>query len=131
MNKKTEQPQIRRISWLVWSVLAVLMLALVSAFSQAMTLNATLRKRVATLEPLLEEQRNRNGTLQAQLDYVQSDTYVEGWAQEQAGMTRPGETLIAPLSATMTPTATPLPTPAPVGTSVPFWVQWWQALFGE
>ncbi len=131
MDKKLEQPQIRRISWLVWGILIVLMVVLISAFAQALKLNATLREKVATLEPLLAEQQNRNSTLQAQLEYVQSDAYVEAWAQEKAGMTRPGETLVVPLAATMTPTPTPFPTPTPVSTPVPFWLQWWRAIFGE
>jgi cell division protein FtsB len=133
MSKKSETPTIRRISWLVWGMMAVLMIMLISAFAHALTLNATLREKVATLEPLLEQQQNLNATLQAQLEYVQSDAYIEAWAQEQAGMARPGETLVVPLAATMTPTPTPLPelTPSIPPASKPFWVQWWQALFGE
>jgi len=133
MTKKTDQPNIRRISWLVWGILAVLAIVLISAFAHALMLNVTLREKVATLEPLLEQQQNLNATLQAQLDYVQSDAYTEAWAQEQAGMARPGETLVVPLAATMTPTPTPLPelTPDITSASKPFWVQWWQALFGE
>jgi len=133
MSKKTDQPNIRRISWLVWGILAVLAIVLISAFAHALMLNVTLREKVATLEPLLEQQQNLNATLQAQLDYVQSDAYTEAWAQEQAGMARPGETLVVPLAATMTPTPTPLPelTPGITPAPKPFWVQWWQALFGE
>jgi len=133
MSKKTDPPNIRRISWLVWGILAVLAIALISAFAHALMLNVTLRDKVATLEPLLEQQQNLNATLQAQLDYVQSDAYTEAWAQDQAGMARPGETLVVPLAATMTPTPTPLPelTPDNTPASKPFWVQWWQALFGE
>ncbi|MDX9953719.1 MAG: septum formation initiator family protein [Anaerolineae bacterium] len=133
MSKKSETPTIRRISWLVWGMMAVLMIMLISAFAHALTLNATLREKVATLEPLLEQQQDLNATLQAQLEYVQSDAYIEAWAQEQAGMARPGETLVVPLAATMTPTPTPLPelTPSTPPASQPFWVQWWQALFGE
>lgn len=133
MSKKTDQPNIRRISWLVWGILAVSAIVLISAFAHALMLNVTLREKVATLEPLLEQQQNLNATLQAQLDYVQSDAYTEAWAQEQAGMARPGETLVVPLAATMTPTPTPLPelTPGITPAPKPFWVQWWQALFGE
>ncbi|OQA22871.1 MAG: Septum formation initiator [Chloroflexi bacterium ADurb.Bin360] len=133
MSKKTDPPNIRRISWLVWGILAVLAIVLISAFAHALMLNVTLRDKVATLEPLLEQQQNLNATLQAQLDYVQSDAYTEAWAQDQAGMARPGETLVVPLAATMTPTPTPLPelTPDNTPASKPFWVQWWQALFGE
>ncbi|MBN1922041.1 MAG: septum formation initiator family protein [Anaerolineae bacterium] len=133
MSKKTETPTIRRISWLVWGMMAVLMIILISAFAHALTLNITLREKVATLEPLLEQQQNLNATLQAQLEYVQSDAYIEAWAQEQAGMARPGETLVVPLAATMTPTPTPPPeiTPNVSPQTQPFWVQWWQALFGE
>lgn len=133
MSKKSEQPEIRRISWLVWGILAALMLLLISAFTQALALNRTLRAKVAVLEPMLAEQELQNATLQARLEYVQSDTYIEAWAQERAGMARPGETLVAPLAATVTPTPTPLPTPLPLFTPAPapFWERWWQALFGD
>lgn len=131
MDKKAEQPEIRRISWLVWGILAVLLVLLISAFAQALALNRTLRDKVAVLEPMLAEQELLNATLQAELEYVQSDTYVEAWAQERAGMTRPGEILVAPLAATLTPTPTPLPTPLPSPTPVFFWERWWQALFGD
>ncbi len=131
MDKKAEQPEIRRISWLVWGILAVLLVLLISAFAQALALNRTLRDKVAVLEPMLAEQELLNATLQAELEYVQSDTYVEAWAQERAGMTRPGEILVVPLAATLTPTPTPLPTPLPSPTPVFFWERWWQALFGD
>ncbi len=133
MSDKSKQPTLRRISWLMWGTLAVVIVLLISAFGQALTLNATLREKVATLEPLLAEQQRLNTTLEAQLEYVQSDAYVEAWAQERAGMARPGETLVVPLAATPTPTPTPPPvlTPIVTPTPEPFWVQWWQALFGE
>lgn len=133
MSDKSKQPTLRRISWLMWGILAVVIVLLISAFGQALTLNATLREKVATLEPLLAEQRRLNTTLEAQLEYVQSDAYVEAWAQEHAGMVRPGETLVVPLAATPTPTPPPLAvlTPVVTPTPEPFWVQWWQALFGE
>lgn len=131
MDKTSERPEIRRISWLVWAVLAVLLVVLASAFAQALALNRTLRAKVAILEPMLAEQQQLNATLQAQLDYVQSDTYVEAWAQEHAGMVRPGETLVIPLAATPTPTPTPTSTPAPTPTPMFFWERWWQALFGD
>ncbi|MBN1261741.1 MAG: septum formation initiator family protein [Anaerolineae bacterium] len=133
MSKETEEPRFKRISWIVWGVLAVLMVFLVSAFVHAMTLNHTLREKVAVLEPMLAEQQAENATLQAQLAYVQSDAYIEAWAREHAGMTYPEETLVIPVAVTPTPSpttpqASATPTPAP--TPQPFWERWWQALFG-
>ena len=105
---------------------------LISAFVNAMTLNQALRDKVAVLEPMLAEQQAENATLQAQLEYVQSEAYVEAWAREHAGMTFPEETLVIPVAVTPTPTPTPVapPPPTPTPTPLPFFERLWQSLFG-
>ena len=104
MSDKSKQPTLRRISWLMWGILAVVIVLLISAFGQALTLNATLREKVATLEPLLAEQRRLNTTLEAQLEYAQSDAYVEAWAQDTPAW-------FAARRLSCAPRCTPTPTP--------------------
>lgn len=134
MTKKDEQnTTIKRISWIIWGGLAVLVILLASAFTRAWEMNQVLRAEVSTLEPMLTAAAEEKATLQAQLDYVQSDAYVDEWSRVHAGMTQPGETLVVPIAPTPTPTPPPLPTavPTPTPTPLPFWQRWWRALTGN
>ncbi len=134
MTKKVEQgTTIKRITWLIWLGLLVLVILLGSAFSRAWEMNQTLQAQVATLAPMLTAVMEEKATLQARLDYVQSDAYVDEWSRVHAGMTQPGETLVVVVAPTPTltprPTALPLPTPTPA--PLPFWQRWWRALTGN
>ncbi len=123
-------PAARRLSWLFWGGMSVLLLLLASAFSRAWRVNRSLRARLATLEPLVTAAVAEQATLQARLVWVQSDAYVEAWAREHAAMTQPGETLVIPILPTPTLTPTPTPTPTSTPTPPPFWERWWEALGG-
>ncbi|MGC9394676.1 MAG: hypothetical protein ACP5J4_07455 [Anaerolineae bacterium] len=134
MAKKEESnPTIKRFSWILWGGLAVLIIVLASAFSRAWTMNQTLNNEIATLAPMLTAALEEQATLQARLDYVQSDAYVAEWSQTHAGMTLPEETLVVPIVPTSTPTPIPTSTavPTPTPTPLPFWQKWWRALTGE
>ncbi len=133
----------RRLSWIIWGTLAVLIFLLASAFSRAWLTNQALRKQVQILEPMLTAANDEQATLNAELTRVQSDVYVEQWARENAGMTQPGEVLVipvrpskdGPLSMDGTPSLTPLPspTPSPIPTPTPmsFWKTWLDILRGS
>ena len=134
MAKKEElNPTIKRVSWIIWAGLAVLIVVLASAFARAWTMNQTLNDEIATLAPMLTAALEEQATLQARLDYVQSDAYIAEWSQVHAGMTLPEETLVVPIVPTSTPTpiptSTPVPTPTP--TPLPFWQKWWRTLTGD
>ncbi|MBN1877290.1 MAG: hypothetical protein JXA33_23910 [Anaerolineae bacterium] len=133
MAKENEHSTIKRVSWLIWGGLTLLVILLSSAFSAAWRMNRTLREKLATLEPRLEEALIQQATLQARLEWVESDAYVEAWAREEARMTLPGETLVIPILPTPTPTLPPTPTltPTPTPTPAPFWQFWWDKLQGD
>ncbi len=120
----------KRLSWIIWGLLAVLTFLLASAFSRAWLTNQALRKQVKILEPMLTAASYEQATLNAELTRVQSDVYVEQWARENAGMTQPGEVLVIPVvpSPNGTPSPIPLPSPTPLPTStptpMPFWKTW-------
>ena len=133
MTKKSEQtPTIKRISWIIWGILAGLIIVLASAFARAWKMNQVLQAEMATLAPMLTAALEEQATLQARLDYVQSDAYVDEWSRVRAGMSKPEETLVIPIVITPTPTPVPPPTPAPTPTPtpLPFWQRWWRALRG-
>lgn len=133
MGDPITQPAIKRISWIVWGLLLLVVLALGSAFAHAWALHETLDAKREVLIPMVTAQMIDRATLQAQLTVVQSDDYASEWAQEEAGMTEPGMVLVQPVGPTFTPvpSPTPIPEPTPTPTSLPFWQRWWQTLTGQ
>jgi hypothetical protein len=133
MKEEAERSRLGRISWLVWGLLAVIVILLGSAFLRAWALHQALDQKRSDLAPLLAAEQEHQITLEAELTYVQGDEYVEEWSQVHAGMTQgEGEVLVVPLDATptLTPTPSPSPTPTAMPEPLPFWQRWWQALTG-
>ncbi len=132
-KQKKTTPVSRRATWLIWAIAAGLLVLLASAFIRSWNTNRTLRAELAELQPMATAATEEQEALKTQMAYVQTDEYVEAWAQARAGMARSGETLV--VSVAMTPTPTPVPllveTPTPTPTAAPLWSQWWQALMGD
>jgi len=133
MAEQEKNRKIKRISYLLWGLLAVMVILLFAAFSRAWSLQQALREKEAVLVPMLTEQANAYATLEAQLTYVHSDAYVEEWAQGNAKMVHPEETLVIPriATATVTPTPNSTETPVPSPTPKPFWRRWWDQIRGR
>jgi hypothetical protein len=133
MSETTVKTGIKRISWIIWTTLLVLVILLVSAFWRAWEVHQALADQAATLSPMLTAVMDRQATLQVELTRVQSDAYVEQWARQNARMVQGSEVLVVPLAPPPTLTPTPRPTviPTPTPTPLPFWQQWWQALGGH
>ncbi len=121
---------LKRVSWIIWGSLAVLVLLLASAFSRTWGTNRALRQQVDMLAPMLTASSEEQATLQVELTRVQSNAYVEQWSKEHAGMTQPDEVLIILITptATITPLPSPTPLPTPTPTPKPFWKTWWESL---
>ena len=90
------------------------------------------KERLAAQYAMALEQREllvqTQTALEAAIDYTQSDAAVEAWAYGQAGLARPGDTVIVPLPAEGgAPTATP--TPAPEADPRSNWEIWWSLFF--
>jgi len=123
----------QRMSWMVWAILASLVVLLLSAFSRAWETNQALKAEVAALEPLVAASIGEQTSLEARLAYVKSDEYVEAWSQTQAGMARSGETLVISVDVTQVPQPTPqvIEAPLPVPTAESFWSTLWGSLTGD
>jgi cell division protein FtsB len=124
MTKKAEtRIKWERWTWLVWGFLVGLILFLLTIFGRVWSTNQALRRELSTLEPVISAALEEQRTLEARVTYVQSEAYVAEWSQANAGMTKPGETLVEVIQHTPTPTATPTPTitPTPTPTRAPFW----------
>lgn len=83
-------------------------------------------------EDLLQEigvESTRQIELQATLEYVQSDDYVEAYARGEGGYILPGEKRIVPMPIEAPPGTSPLatPTPDPAQSARP-WQAWWQLI---
>ncbi len=83
----------------------------------------------ADLQYQVDSASTRQIELQATLDYVNSDAYVESYARGEGGMLQPGEKRVVPLAIDTQPEATPLPppTPDPAIAARP-WQAWWQLI---
>ncbi|RMG99793.1 MAG: hypothetical protein D6706_04995 [Chloroflexi bacterium] len=113
----------------------VVLLGVVAALFIALDLNrrAQSGRLVGVDQARLEEEvrleSTRQAELQATLDYVQQEDYVESYARNEAGYIKPGEKRVVPLviEATPLPTPPPPPTPDPALNARP-WQAWWQLL---
>ena len=106
------------------------------AFAQQLRLAQDLREEVEHLEQAVATQEAIRAYLTATLQYVQTDAYVEEWAREEARMAKPGEVVVIPLVSPegAAPPATPegqrLDDVVAQSKDRPFWVVWWEAIFG-
>ena len=127
-------PKLNR-SQLVVGVSIVFALAIVGGltwrFGQQLVLARQMWAEEVRLEQVVVTEEARRQDLVTQLEYVKSDEYVEHWARKEVKMAKPGEVAVVPLvsagegpSGDEQPAATPTPEPRP------FWVEWWESLFG-
>lgn len=82
-----------------------------------------------TLQRQVDLESTRSVELQATLDYVESDAYVEAYAHGEGGLLLPGEKRVVPLVVETTPQATAMPQPTPdAALAARSWQAWWQLL---
>lgn len=116
---------------------------LVWGFGRQLALARQMREEEVRLEQAVATEETRNKTLAARLKYVKSDEYVERWAREEAGMSKPGEVVIVPLAnaddvgddvgdnvGDKEPTDDTQPEQTSPSASRPFWVELWELIFG-
>ena len=121
---KLNQNQVAVI--LISAVVLLIIGGLVWGFWQKITLDRQMRVEEIRLEQMVATEQARYEILQEELEYVQSDAYIEEWARVEARMVQPGEVLVVPpenmdLYIYGLPTATPSPTPTPSS--------WWDRLW--
>jgi cell division protein FtsB len=82
-----------------------------------------------SLQQEISIETTRQIELQATLEYVQSDDYVEAYARDEGGYILPGEKRIVPMPVEAPPGVQPgaEPTPDPATAARP-WQAWWQLL---
>lgn len=98
-----------------------------------LTRRAQAGRLVGAGEEALQQEINQEATrqieLQATLEYVQSNDYVEAYARDEGGYILPGEKRIVPMPVEAPPGTTQeaAPTPDPATAARP-WQAWWQLL---
>ncbi|MFO7743506.1 MAG: septum formation initiator family protein [Anaerolineae bacterium] len=106
------------------------------AFVQQLTLAQELRNEARKLEAMVATREAERDQLTVTLAYVQTDEYVEKWAREELKMARPGEVVVIPMVSAGSDRSDPGPglqmeeEPVDALGSRPFWIEWWEALFG-
>lgn len=75
-------------------VVLIVVGVLVWGFSQQLTLARQMQQEEAQLEQEVKVEQDHYGELIAQLEYVQSDEYVEYWARTEARMAKLGEIVV-------------------------------------
>lgn len=106
----------RRLATIVACAVALVITGgLVWGFSQQLVLARQVQEEETHLKQAVATEQAHHDYLTEQLEYVQSDEYVEHWARTEAHMARLGEVVVAIISDTEEPSADvqPTPTPAP------------------
>jgi cell division protein FtsB len=116
-------------------VIALVVIGIGWAFVEQLTLAQEFRGEEEKLEVIVATREARREQLTATLAYVQSDEYVEEWAREELKMAKPGEVVAIPIVRADggEPEAAPSEGANDGELDVPerpFWVVWWEALFG-
>jgi cell division protein FtsB len=117
-------------------VVFIILAGLGWAFSQQVRLSQRLGEEVERLEQAVATQEAWSAYLTATLEYVQTDAYVEQWAREEGKMAQPGEVVLIPVvragrtESPAAPTADSEAESPAVPEERPFWMVWWEAIFG-
>jgi cell division protein FtsB len=114
------------------AVVTTIVGGIVWGFGQQVVRARQMRVEEARLEQAVATKQAYHDELTAQLEYVQSDEYVEQWAREDARMARPGEVAVVVLDDADTATeadATPKSTATPEPEPKSFWAELWELIF--
>ena len=104
---------------------------IVWGFAKQLALARQMRDEENRLAQAVATERARYEELVAQLEYVQSDEYVEEWARTEARMAKAGEVIIVLVDeAEEEPAAETEPSPPPEPERQPFWAELWELVFG-
>ena len=125
-------PNPRRLAVSVAIIVALTIVgAIVWGFSRQIMLARRMQAEERRLEEAVASEERRQEELLAQLEYVQSDAYVENWAREEAKMAKPGEVVFSiPGDGEGEDTSVGEQPPNSEETDhKPFWKKWWQSLF--
>jgi cell division protein FtsB len=121
-----------RVATLVAIIIVIAVVGvIVWGFAQQLALARQMRDEEERLARAVATEQARHEELTAQLEYVQSDEYVEEWARTEARMSKPGEVVVVIVDKVEAETtAETAPSPASEPEEQPFWAELWELVFG-
>jgi len=100
-------------------------------FGQQFVLSGRMRAEEQRLQRLIDLELQKQESLLGQLEYVQSDEYVERWARVEAKMVHPGEVLVVPVVNTWSQSwVAPQPIAEVPQEPKPWWVRFLERFLG-
>ncbi len=135
MTKKRQQSIISlSLPKIVAVVTLTLVAILVVDFGRKALDRYHIQREVEWLSQQVAAEQEESEALQARLEYVSSDAYVEKIARERLKMVRPGERAVVLVPRNLEPVSdsgAPLAAAtSPEDEAKPYWQQWWDLLFG-
>ena len=121
-------------SQLAVGVAVIIALAIVGGllwgFGQQVAHARQMQAEETRLQQAVAAKQAHHDDLVAQLEYVQSDEYVEHWARGDAKMARSGEVAMVVLTDSGSePAVETQPAPTSEPESQPFWIELWELIF--
>lgn len=122
----------RSKSWQFLLIIAlILIVPLTVDINRRISVLRRMHQEEARLTQELTEAQDEQSELQAQLEYVNSDAYVEEWARVEARMTLPGETAFIPLTGREVETDQTPPAGAAADSNLSIPQQWRRLFLGD
>lgn len=125
------RPQGSSLQIVFIAILAISLLLAVN-FSGRIAAGQQIEARKSQLDRTITALEAQATALQAELNYVNSNAFVEKWARKEGRMVKGEEMLVVPVPGPSTPQPAPTP-PLVVNTEPPQdarnWALWWQLFF--
>ena len=115
------------------SILAISLLLAIN-FSGRIAAGRQIEAKRDELDRSISTLQAQATALQAELNYVNSDAFIEKWARKEGRMVKGNEVLVVPVPGAITPEPNPTPFVAPASADVASsepknWKLWWQLFF--
>lgn len=130
--KKKKQGRQFPLTQFIAIIVITISLFLVVDFARRTAATYQIKNEAARLEEEVTAARARHQALQARLNYIQSDAYVEEIARTRLKWAREGETVVVVMAQPQaTPTPSPDSQPASSSSVIPQspWEAWWLLFF--
>ncbi len=98
----------KRDTRLLFMIVIALSLLFVLTYAGRLARKTALDAEITRWESKIEQSKEHQFALEAELRYVQSDAYVEKLAHDEFGMVKPGESLVVIVPAGRQETVTPI-----------------------
>ncbi len=103
MSKKAQSDQItsnKRNPRLLFFMLMGLCILFAISYASRLVENASVQMEIVAIDNSIAQTKKNQAELKAQLDFVQSDAYVEEVARDELGLAKPGDSVVIVLSDT-------------------------------